>query len=336
MISKDNGFPNPYKGEYLVYVRSITYNHRDYIVECMDGVAKQETTFPFVQMVIDDASPDGAQAVIKDYVNREFDLDNAIYYDNDLADVIVAKHKKNKNYTIAAYLLKQNMYGNPKKEDLYKPWRDVCKYEAICEGDDYWTDSSKLQQQIDFLEANPEFSASAHQSMYIGAMEGLFMENVPSVISMNDIVSNSRLFHTSSFIIRTDKFFQLPPMSLPYISGDKLSNLKATVCGPIKYFDEPWCVYRIHTTGMSKVVKLKDLKKDLNIATYMTSIYPTFPKYRFLSFLYGTFAMYPTDVTIINKVFYLFLSFILSFSYFPSNIGDVILKIRRSYHLKHQ
>lgn len=336
MKSINCDFPRPIKGDYLVYVRSITYNHRDYIVECMDGVAKQETNFPFVQMVIDDASPDGAQDVIKDYVNREFDMQNACCYNNDVADIILAKHKKNDNFTIAAYLLKQNMYGDPKKVDLYKPWREACKYEAICEGDDYWTNREKLQKQVEFLESNPSYPASAHQSECIGAGKGLFMDGVPMEITMNDLTTHSRFFHTSSFIMKLDFFRDLPQMNLPYVSGDKLVYLQLSISGPIYFFNDVWCVYRIHSSGMSRVVKLKDLKKDLNISTYMTSICPKFPRYRFLSFLYSTFALYPSDVRAIQRVYYLIVSFFLSFSYFPTNVRDHIVKIKRSYQLKYK
>lgn len=149
-----SGFPTPQKDFYKVYVRSITYNQAPYIEDCLNGVAMQKTDFPFIHHVIDDCSTDGEQDVIKTWIKRE--CDNAEYYDNDLCTITFAKHKTNPQYTIVAYFLKRNMYRERvEKEKLYTPWREVCPYEALCEGDDYWIDSEKLQDQVSALDIAP-------------------------------------------------------------------------------------------------------------------------------------------------------------------------------------
>lgn len=149
------GYPTPQKDYYKVCARSNTYNQSPYIEDCLNGVAVQKTDFPFVHHVIDDCSTDGEQDVIKAWIERECDMDNAEYYDNDICTIILAKHKSNPNYTIAVYFLKRNMYRNPKKRELYKLWEKACPYIALCEGDDYWIDSKKLQDQVNALDNAP-------------------------------------------------------------------------------------------------------------------------------------------------------------------------------------
>ncbi len=149
------GWPIPKKDYYKVYVQSATYNQSPYIEDCLNGVAMQQTDFPFLHHVVDDCSTDGEQEVIKSWIERECDLETAEYYDNALCTITLAKHKTNPNYTIAAYFLKKNMYGNPKRRELYKPWEEVCPYIALCEGDDYWIDSNKLQDQVNALDKTP-------------------------------------------------------------------------------------------------------------------------------------------------------------------------------------
>lgn len=161
------GFPIPQKDYYKVYVRSITYNQAPYIEDCLNGVAMQQTDFPFVHHVIDDCSTDGEQEVIKAYLNNNCDMENAEYYDNDISSITIAKNKSNPNCTLVAYFLKRNIYKDRKKrEELYSLWRDVCLYEALCEGDDYWIDNQKLQNQVVFLNSNIDYGI-IHSNFFI-------------------------------------------------------------------------------------------------------------------------------------------------------------------------
>ena len=62
--------------DFLVCVRSYTYNHAPYIEDAMNGFSMQQTNFPFVCVIVDDASTDGEPEVIMNYLNCHFDLDN--------------------------------------------------------------------------------------------------------------------------------------------------------------------------------------------------------------------------------------------------------------------
>ena len=59
---------------YMVNVKCMTYNHASFIEDTLNGFTMQETTFPFVCTIMDDASTDGEQDVIKEYLQEHFDL----------------------------------------------------------------------------------------------------------------------------------------------------------------------------------------------------------------------------------------------------------------------
>lgn len=120
--------------EPLASICSITYNHESFINQCLDGFLMQETDFPFEILIHDDASTDKTAAVIREY-------------------------EKNYPAIIKPILKTINQYSQDVKPNpVYNYPRAKGKYIALCDGDDYWTDSYKLQKQVDFLEANPDYS----------------------------------------------------------------------------------------------------------------------------------------------------------------------------------
>ena len=128
-------YPLPDK-DYMVLIRCFTYNHEAYIEDALKGFVMQKTNFPFVAVVVDDASTDRTADIIRKYEKEYPDIIKGVY-------------------------LKENHYSQKKKKAPYiQPWRDRCKYEAICEGDDYWIDPLKLQKQVDFLERNNDYVLS--------------------------------------------------------------------------------------------------------------------------------------------------------------------------------
>lgn len=147
--------------EHLVYVECMTYNQSNYIEDALRGFVMQRTDFPFVCMIMDDASTDGEQEIIKSFLKQEFDLSTMDRAEDEEAETIIAKHNTNDNCTFVICLLKENHLSTKlDKEHLLCKWRDLSKYTALCEGDDYWIDSNKLQKQVNFLESNPSISLS--------------------------------------------------------------------------------------------------------------------------------------------------------------------------------
>lgn len=147
--------------KFKVCCRCFTFNQSKYITDTMNGFTMQQTDFPFVCTIVDDASTDGEQEVIRKYVEDNFDFSEgsvAYHKETDYAHITYAQHKTNKNCYFAVLYLKENHYSIKKNKMQYlKPWRDKCDFEAMCEGDDYWIDSDKIQKQYNFLGEHSDY-----------------------------------------------------------------------------------------------------------------------------------------------------------------------------------
>lgn len=129
--------PMPQK-DYTVVIQCSTYNQEKYIEETLQGFVMQKTNFPFCALLTDDGSTDRNVEIIQRYANKYPDI-------------------------IIPILLGENHLQHKKPRNPYfEPWHKRGKYIAVCEGDDYWTDPYKLQKQVDFLDAHPDYSLCCH------------------------------------------------------------------------------------------------------------------------------------------------------------------------------
>lgn len=154
------------KFKYMVCSRCMTYNHASFIEETLKGFVMQQTEFPIVFVIVDDASTDNTPGIIRKFVNENFDLDDksvAFRKETDSAHTIFARHYTNKNCFFAVVFLKENHYNQRKSKQGYiAEWMDDSKYHALCEGDDYWIDPNKLKKQVEFMESHPDYSMCFH------------------------------------------------------------------------------------------------------------------------------------------------------------------------------
>lgn len=245
---------------YKVLVHTITYNQAKYITDTLDGVAMQQTNFPFVHYVIDDCSTDGEQDVIKSWLTEHCDMEKAEYVELELSCVIIVPHKVNKNLTCAIYLLRRNLWKEPSlKRVLIKPWREICEYESWCEGDDFWIDPEKLQKQQEYLAHHPGCSY-LFTDRYIDYEEKKIRMEIrykKNIYNTDDILSG--FIPGLQTIMCYTKLFEHQLIQTKKINGDRLFAYIASTIGEIHCLHDVTAVYRNSGDGISTGIIAKEL-----------------------------------------------------------------------------
>lgn len=238
-------------------IRCSTYNQSAYITDAMNGFVMQQTNFPYVCTVIDDASTDGEQEVIRDYVTENFDItDVSATYEKemDYGYVTYARHKTNTNCFFAVVFLKENHYSQKKSKLPYlKEWLDAVKYIALCEGDDYWTDPLKLQKQVDYLENHEDCCMCCHavdwETNGIVYKHGCQHE-VSCDLATGELIRNGGLYvATNSLVFRTWLKDDKPEWRKKSGVGDYPLKLLGTLRGKMHFMPDVMSVYRYMREG---------------------------------------------------------------------------------------
>lgn len=237
----------------MVSVIVITYNHSNYIAECINGLLAQKTSFPIEIIIGDDCSIDNNRKIIQKITDGNKD---------ELKDIKLLFHKKN--------LISSN--SDPGKLNFLSCLEaSNGKYIAYCEGDDFWCDPLKLQKQVDFLEQNLEYTLCVHNSNLVdqnGVLLGDFSgrpnrlgttAKLSGKIPAEKILfSQIALFHTTSYCIRRTSIYDRVMAAPKHIrSGDFVMLFGALEQGSCYYMNDICSSYREHTEGVTKSYQSK-------------------------------------------------------------------------------
>ena len=212
----------------LLTVILSTYNHVSTFERAIESVLSQKTNFEYKIIINDDASNDGTSDIVRKYAG--------MYPDKIIANI--GEENTGATPRIIAAI-----------EQL------DTKYYAILETDDYWCDENKLQIQVDIMEANPDCSVCAHNTVvkYNDGSEKLYLAGVPECkfefpkhrITKKEYIEP----HISTKIFRTDAIDPKEvknPLMLVY---DIANNFYYLTKGKMYYIDKPMSVYNYTGTG---------------------------------------------------------------------------------------
>jgi glycosyltransferase involved in cell wall biosynthesis len=216
-------------------VVTATYNHENYLEECINSVAAQECDYPIEHIIGDDASSDRTVEIIGDYASKY-------------------RH-------IRAVLQKERTYGRGNTQAVLSAVNSP--YVALCDGDDYFLDTRKLQKQSMELDKRPEVALCAHPVEVLNQESQqkkifpdirflspyLFMKG-RTIFAMKDILKRN-FIQTNSVMYRWRFVDGIPGWFNYYVAPlDWYLHILHAETGKILYQYETMSVYRLHSKGI--------------------------------------------------------------------------------------
>lgn len=229
-----------------------THNQERFIREALDSVLCQKTTFAFEIIVSDDASSDGTVAILQEYAGRY--------------------------PSVVRLLLSETNLGGP--NNLKRVIEaSQAQYITCLDGDDYYTDAYKLQKQVDFLEAHPEYSASFHNTWMVdtqGHKHGLF--NKPDFHAIHDAREfiRERWFVPIHSAVLRREYVEFPEWYDTVMNDDYVVHLSVVRHGAYYYMPDVMVAYRRHEQNISHAYGDMILT-DTQLCTILENMKPLYP-----------------------------------------------------------
>lgn len=256
----------------------LTHNHEAFLAQALDSVLMQETTFAYEIIVGEDGSTDQTRAIVEDYHRRYPDLIRPVYQAG--------------NAGVGANL-----------RASFRACRG--QYLALLEGDDYWTSPRKLQQQVDWLDAHPDYTMCYHDLVSLHAPPGAAPVLAPvarhtgerTEIHFTDFLQSSPT-HVSTVVLR-QVYAELPEWLFSVYPIDTPLMMLYAARGKVRRLPGAQSVYRIHAGGSwSAASRQRRLGQFLPMYARLRQHYQGTPQAHLLSWGYGKMFLNIADESI--------------------------------------
>ena len=213
-----------------VSIMLITYNHEKYIAQALESVLMQETEYDYEINVIEDCSTDKTQEVVARYVEKYPGIVKPYFNAKNIGYKVTQKN---------TFRGLQTLTGD---------------YFAILEGDDYWSSPHRLQTQVAFLEAHPDFAICAGNTVKIyedGSREPHRYNywGPQDDASLEDVIRLNPAFHNAGVLFRNVYRGSFPQYFASKRSCDIFFMIAHAQYGKVRHIDEDVAVYRAHGGG---------------------------------------------------------------------------------------
>lgn len=220
-----------------VAIKCFVYNHEPYLRDCLEGFVMQQTDFPFVAIVHDDASTDHSADIIREYAAKYPHIIRPIYETENQYSKQNGSLTKIMNAAVTAT-------GAP--------------YIAMCEGDDYWTDPHKLQKQVDFLDTHSDVGLCytdydvcdakgiiIHNACFANGINNTSLSFAEHLLSQGYIAPMTWLYRKTIY-----NSFQKAQQSVS--DGSFVCALEFFLHSEVYFLNEVTATYRIHEGSASR------------------------------------------------------------------------------------
>lgn len=246
-----------------VAVGIMTYNHSEYIEQCLESVISQKGIFRLSVIICDDCSTDGTSEKIVNFIQQTGENERLkfIYIRNDSNIGLVRNLKQ--------------------MTELFRG----SDYFTFCESDDYYTCEKRIEKHLEIHRAYPQCILSFNEFLIYQQEQNKFYPFNHGVkndlLTTEELVTNNAIGNFSSCFYNSRALSYIKDDLFDMFIADWMFNIFVSQYGDIIIIKETLNVYRKHKQGA-----WSGLKNNLNRKILIECI----DKYnRYLNFTYDEY-----------------------------------------------